>query len=311
MPYSQPMDGLKELDGFTEKRLRIVLDAMPVAITWANLKDARILFMNRKMIETFGYTVNDFETVHDWIRTTYPNPEHRERSASALDQHFGADITAEIERAPVEIDVLCKDGTIKTAIQGSMILPKAGVALATYVDISARKRDEALIRHLAEIDPVTELPNRRAFDAFLARATEDSHYTSQTLHVLMLDLDRFKEVNDQFGHPVGDELLRHVARRLKVCVRSNDIVARFGGDEFSIILVNAKTLDNVTRIADKLIDAINAPYYIAGQELHIGTSIGIAEFSPDANDPSVLVKAADNALYAAKNGGRNCWRSFP
>ena len=165
-----------------------------------------------------------------------------------------------------------------------------------------------LIRHLAEQDQLTGLPNRRSFDAYLARAIADARRDKNTVHLLLLDLDHFKQVNDRYGHPAGDKVLKEASKRFKTCIRSSDIVARFGGDEFGIILANAGNDGNIDRICEKIIEAFAEPIPLPGNLTSVGVSIGISRFPNDADDDRGLFASADKGLYRAKGDGRRCWR---
>jgi len=123
--------------------------------------------------------------------------------------------------------------------------------------------------------------------------------------VMFLDLDGFKSVNDTLGHAAGDELLRQVAERLTNCLRATDSVARFGGDEFTIVLPAIEDRDDVIRVANKIIAEVARPYLLDGNEAAITTSIGICFYPGDGEDPSVLIHRADNAMYHAKRHGKN------
>lgn len=291
----------------TDERLRIVLNALPIAVSWARLDDMNIIFMNRKFTQSYGYVVGDFATVQEWVEKAYPLKEHRERAVATWYKFFDNPTTSEFEIEPVEVDILCKNGEIKTAILGGVILPKDGLALATFVDISKRKRDELLIRTLAEQDPLTGLSNRRSFDSFLERTVVETILEKQNMHLLLLDIDYFKDINDSFGHQAGDQLLKEMAKRFKTCVRSSDIIARFGGDEFGIILTNSHSDIIATRICKKIIETINEPFIISGKEMYVGISIGIGRCPVDATDAHILFKIADQALYKSKASGRGSW----
>lgn len=297
----------EELYWWGNRDLRAVLDAMPIPVTWARNDDARIIFMNRKFTEVFGYEVGDFETVPEWIEKAYPRPEHRERAKRMWYMYFGHPVLHEFEIDPVEVDVQCKDGTIKTTILGGVIVPRAGLGVATFFDISDRKRDEVLVRQLAEEDPLTGLRNRRAFDAHLEFSLKEAVVHGTSMHLLVLDLDLFKPVNDSFGHAVGDRLLQEVAIRLSHSVRSSDVVARFGGDEFGVILTDSPERSDVARVCEKLIAAIREPAVIEGHGIRIGVSIGVGRYPEDGEQPGALFRAADQALYQAKQEGRGGW----
>ena len=185
----------------------------------------------------------------------------------------------------------------------------SGGWLATFEDVTERKRDEARIEHMAHHDALTDLPNRLLF----ARRIEEIVATMARGHqhaVLYLDLDHFKSVNDLFGHPVGDELLRQVSARLRACLRPSGVVARFGGDEFAIIEGDIASGEEARKLAERIIEDIARPFEIDGHQIAIGTSIGISLFPGDGSDAEALVKAADMALYRAKSDGRNGFRFF-
>lgn len=180
--------------------------------------------------------------------------------------------------------------------------------VSTHEDITERTRAEAKIAHMAHHDALTDLPNRVLFrdelDTTLLAAGE-----SQAAYVLCLDLDRFKDVNDTLGHPVGDKLLKAVADRLRNTIGPYDTVARLGGDEFAIIQRHAGPAEN-GHLAQRLVTEIGTPFDIDGHHVIIGTSIGIASAPEDGRDPDILLKAADMALYRAKMQGRGNFQYF-
>jgi diguanylate cyclase (GGDEF)-like protein len=183
--------------------------------------------------------------------------------------------------------------------------------VAVHQDITAQKRVEAELAHMARYDALTGLANRALFlekvDDALARLA--SH--GEPFSVLMLDLDRFKAVNDSLGHAIGDSLLKAVGDRLRRLVRDLDIVARLGGDEFAIIQISdTNQRDQATVLANRVLTAITEPYDIDGRKIVIGTSIGITLAPQDAGTADALVRHADLALYKAKSEGRNRYRFF-
>ncbi len=157
----------------------------------------------------------------------------------------------------------------------------------------------------AQYDSLTGLLNRATFEARLNHLIAISRDQEQALGVLFVDLDKFKYVNDTFGHDVGDELLRQVARVLKANVRQGDIVARLGGDEFMLVLTALKSSRAVEPIAAKILKALNSPFKILGRDVQIGGSIGISFYPDDGTVASALIKAADTAMYAVKHSGKN------
>lgn len=176
-------------------------------------------------------------------------------------------------------------------------------------DITERHRAERKIAHMAGHDALTDLPNR------VLLANRLGHLLSQTapgvsLAVHFLDLDGFKAVNDTMGHAIGDDLLKAVAQRLQHCVRDEDVVARISGDEFAIVQVNVASPNQVRLVADRILEAISAPYEIATQRIVVGTSIGIALSPNDGADGETLLRNADLAMYRAKHDGRGIYRFF-
>ncbi|MCF8093682.1 MAG: GGDEF domain-containing protein, partial [Desulfotignum sp.] len=171
--------------------------------------------------------------------------------------------------------------------------------------ITALRRKVEHIKHLAYHDALTDLPNRTLLLERIDRIIINSDREACNLAVLFLDLDGFKLVNDQYGHNVGDDILKEVAKRLLGLVRKSDIVARLGGDEFIVVLNNPKGTEKITSIATSVVSSINAPVEIHGEVLSVGASVGIAMFPADAGTSADLIKNADTAMYAAKDSGRN------
>lgn len=170
------------------------------------------------------------------------------------------------------------------------------------------KKTNEKITELAHHDSLTGLPNRILFYDRLNQAIARAHREKESLAVLYLDLDGFKQVNDSFGHDVGDALLCESARRIHSCVRVSDTVARMGGDEFTVILCNVKAANSKDRVAKKIIEAILQPFMLNGKECSVSVSIGIALYPDNGETAEQLVKIADAAMYLAKHGGRNCYR---
>lgn len=186
-----------------------------------------------------------------------------------------------------------------------------GKRVVTITDITAIKESEATIKAQASRDALTGLANRRAFDRMLAKlavAAADNDLAPAPVGLLLIDLDRFKDVNDTFGHPAGDAVLKAVAGRLTSCVRKSDLAARIGGDEFAVIVKDVTDLEPVARLADRIVDAMVKPIGVEGGTLSISVSIGGAHCITDRCTVDDLTARADEALYAAKEAGRNTRR---
>ena len=182
--------------------------------------------------------------------------------------------------------------------------------VAVKRDITDRLRAEARVRHLAHHDPLTDLPNRALFhDRLLQALSEGLRYGEQTA-LLLLDLDRFKDINDTLGHDAGDALLLEVGRRLLACTRESDTVARLGGDEFALILPRLESSAAATTVAAKVEAALAHPIVYAGYSVHVEASIGVTVCPGDGKEPGQLLKNADIALYQAKAEGRGTYRFF-
>jgi len=182
--------------------------------------------------------------------------------------------------------------------------------VTTVEDITDWSEAQAQLSHMARHDALTNLPNRTLFREQLELALRRTSRNEQVA-VFCLDLDHFKDVNDSLGHPTGDELLKAVAQRLSDCVRESDTVARLGGDEFAIVQVGIESQPSeITSLASRLVEIIGMPYDIQGQQVVVGTSIGISVAPADGNDPDQLLKNADMALYLAKSDGRGAYRFF-
>jgi diguanylate cyclase (GGDEF)-like protein/PAS domain S-box-containing protein len=177
-------------------------------------------------------------------------------------------------------------------------------------DITDRKQAELRIHYMALHDALTGLPNRSLLEDLLAHAIALAGRNGKRVAVLMLDLDRFKSVNDSFGHHIGDRLLEAVAVRLRSCLRESDIVARLGGDEFVIGLPMVEKREDIEQVASKVQSTLTAPFEIEGHGLQIGASIGICEYPSDGKNPRDLLQAADTAMYEAKNSGRGIYSFF-
>ena len=186
---------------------------------------------------------------------------------------------------------------------------KGGGWVATIEDITERTRADAKIAHLAHYDGLTDLPNRVLFRERLEQALEAVRPGEQ-LAVLYIDIDEFKGVNDALGHPVGDELLRAVAGRLRGCLGEGDVAARLGGDEFAVIQAAIKNPSETTQLVDEIYSAIRQPFECMGHLITTDASIGIALAPGDGVDLDQLLKNADLALYGAKGDGRRTFRFF-
>ncbi|NEX21622.1 EAL domain-containing protein [Thiorhodococcus mannitoliphagus] len=182
--------------------------------------------------------------------------------------------------------------------------------VAVFSDMTQRKSDEQQIRYQANHDALTGLPNRALLQDRLELAIAAAQRAQRALAVLFVDLDRFKSVNETFGHVNGDQLLQKVTRRLDACVRQADTLARFGGDAFVILLPEVGSGAEVATVADKIIARIGQPFHLADREVYVGASIGIALYPEDAETADAMLLHADMATTRAKEAGRNRYQFF-
>ena len=287
--------------------LQAVLDGTPEPIM-AIGRDFRILMANRAARDLAPEMTGAsccYEVSHHLLTPCsgddHPCPmqmvlEGRE-TVSVIHTHFNA------AGEPRQIELLASplrgpDGEIVGIIQNAH-------------DITALKEAEEQIRQLAYYDTLTGLPNRRLLLDRLGHALAQARRFGRSMAVMFLDLDRFKLINDAFGHSVGDELLKQVAQRLTGCVRAGDTVARPGGDEFVIVLTEVGHPLDAVRVAEKIIDTFSTPLPLDGLEIPMTTSIGIALYPANGSeDVEELMIKADMAMYEAKEAGRNAYRFF-
>jgi diguanylate cyclase (GGDEF)-like protein/PAS domain S-box-containing protein len=214
-----------------------------------------------------------------------------------------------------EFRLRCKDGSWKWTLSRGKVVESDSTGrplrmIGIHTDISDRKHSEAQVFQLAHYDSLTGLPNRVLFMDRLHQDLRIAQRNGHSVTLIFLDLDRFKEVNDALGHDAGDQLLKETARRLKICVRASDTVARLGGDEFTIILNNFNDSASLELLAQNILGRLAEPFRIGEEMIYLTTSIGITIYPNDATDVEVLLKNADQAMYAAKDEGKNRYSYF-
>src|SRR5919108_407194 len=202
-----------------------------------------------------------------------------------------------------------KNGEVFPAWESVSVVRDAEGVITHYVtvfaDITAIRRAEEQLQHLAHHDPLTGLPNRLLFNDRLDQTLEWARREGQRYALLFFDLDGFKHINDTLGHCCGDLLLQTLAARIKVALRHSDTVARLGGDEFVVILTDIAQAEDGARLACKLLETLAAPIELVGERIAVSASVGISIYPDDGTDRHALLKAADTAMYSAKAQGRN------
>ncbi len=207
-----------------------------------------------------------------------------------------------------------RDGsTIYVSVSGKPIFDESGKFIGYRGighDVTDRKMAEERIRYLASHDGLTSLPNRTMFNEMLNYAIQSAHRYNRSFAVLFIDLDRFKVINDTFGHEAGDTLLQEIGKRLTQTVRTSDIVARLGGDEFVVLVQEVNESQQAATVARKILSSVIRPVVLLGQECRVTASIGICLYPLDARDEQTLMKNADIAMYRAKEEGKNNFQFY-
>jgi diguanylate cyclase (GGDEF)-like protein/PAS domain S-box-containing protein len=267
--------------------------------------DGRIVLFNERYTNMMGLSAA-------WLKSRSLLDLLKERQASGEfagdpEQVF-ARMTAEAREGKSSTNILeTVAGRALRVVDQPM---QGGGWVATFEDITEWREAQAQIWHMARHDALTNLPNRKLFREQLEHALRRLTRNEQVA-VFCVDLDHFKDVNDSLGHPIGDDLLKEVARRLCECIREGDTVSRLGGDEFAIVQVGGELqVSEVSALASRLIEVVGAPYIIQGHQVTIGISIGISVAPEDGSDPDQLLKKADMALYRAKADDRGTYRFF-
>ncbi len=269
--------------------------------------DLRLVFCNRKFLELRALPHRLGRTGTEFADIVRYNAEHGVYGAGDVDDHVYRHVELARRFEPHRFERELANGQT-LEIHGSP-LPGGGF-ITIYTDVTPRKQAEQTIQRLALVDGLTGLANRTSFHQSLLDALPLAERLGHSVALMMLDLDRFKHVNDGYGHPVGDALLQEVARRLLQLFRRSDIVARLGGDEFAILLTSLSDGRNVRRVAQRVVDTLARPMRLDGNDIRTGTSIGISFFPTDDTDPEELIRKADLALYKAKAGGRGSYHIY-
>lgn len=278
------------------KMMQFAMDNMSDAVFWS-AADGHIAYANIAACRSLGYTLDEMLSLHiyDFATPTSATTwaKHWQTLKALHSQTFeSVHRTRNGREFPVEISV------------NYMQYENEEYMCGFARDISLRKLTDEKIARLAHYDALTGLPNRSLLYDRLEQAIAQANRYHQQLGVLFLDLDGFKQINDNFGHYVGDDLLKAVAERLRDCARDMDTVARVGGDEFVFILSEIGQPEHAALVARKILACLAHPFVIHGKPCQIGGSIGIALFPEDGDDMEDIIKLADDAMYVAKNNGK-------
>jgi diguanylate cyclase (GGDEF)-like protein/PAS domain S-box-containing protein len=286
----------------SELRLRRLIDTVPATISAVD-RNGRLTLINSAHKQLYG--IDPATAIGRTLEEVY-GEEHATRQLVLNAKVFETGETLPSFEQEVAGSRADQERILLTT--KSPLLDDAGrVAdvVTVSLDITELKQAEAQIRHQAGHDALTGLPNRALFRDYLDHALARARRTDSVAAVLLLDLDRFKGINDAFGLPCGDLLLKAVAERLHACLRETDAIGRLGGDEFVILQTDVRNADEARALARRLIDSFGQPFVFKGEEFHTSASVGITLFPADGQATDRLLKNAELAMYRAKSNGRN------
>ncbi|QYO65627.1 diguanylate cyclase domain-containing protein [Leptolyngbya sp. 7M] len=292
----------------SNERFELVTRATSDAVWDLDLQTNKI-WWNEGFEKMFGYRKNEIgDTLDDWARCLHP--EDAERVSYSMKRVIESDTPKWAE----EYRFRRSDGTYAYVIdRGYLVRDDNGRSvrmLGSMMDVTERKLLEEQLTHQALHDPLTKIANRALFRDRVDHALARAGRTQASISVLFLDLDNFKSVNDSLGHAIGDKLLVAAAERLQDCLRTSDTAARFGGDEFSVLIEAVHRPDEAVLVAERILEVFKQPFFVDGKEMHISTSIGIASNSPEVTSSEALLRNADLAMYLAKSGGKGGYVIF-
>lgn len=287
----------------SERQLRLIFDANPIGTAKAKI-NGEVTDANAACLRIIGRTKEELrEGKINWIEQT-PS-EYVESDKRAIQQALKHGVSELYEKEYVR-----PNGERIAVLLACALLGNGDELVAFILDISERKVAEELLRRAALHDPLTGLPNRGLLFDFATRIFARSRRERLKSAVLFVDLDRFKPINDTYGHEVGDEVLKEVARRLTHCTRADDVVFRLGGDEFLILLPATDHEENAGDVARHVIHCLNQPYKVKGLEASLSASVGISIYPQDGDEIDTLIHHADAAMYHAKQGGRSNFQYY-
>jgi diguanylate cyclase (GGDEF)-like protein/PAS domain S-box-containing protein len=281
---------------YRQRKLRNILESIKTEVIMVVDSHRRILMVNES-VNIFGLSPEEvIKKTTDLLyldrRVDKNRPNEIRDSINKIGFHIGQATGRKRtgETFPLEIMTLSLKGN-----EGVVVVIR---------DITERRQREEEIRQMAYHDSLTGIPNRKLFSDRLDIALAQAQRNQKKVGIAMLDLDNFKDVNDTLGHAMGDLFLKAIAERLSAELREGDTVARFGGDEFILILPDLKVIEDAIQVAQKIVDSFCKPFLVDTHQLVVTTSIGIAVYPNDGTDEGILLKNADIAMYQAKQAGR-------
>jgi diguanylate cyclase (GGDEF)-like protein/PAS domain S-box-containing protein len=290
----------------SRKHLMAYFDTAPVGMCSTDL-DNRWMEVNDALCELLGYSREEL-LKKTWLELTHNVDLENELIL------YGQMLNDHTDQYSIDKSFITKYGTLVYVNVAMRCVRKSDRSINYFVsiitDITSRKKSQEDIQYLAHHDALTLLPNRLLLADRFLQARAHALRQKNAMAILYLDLDHFKNINDSLGHQVGDQLLKEVARRLKLCTRDTDTICRLGGDEFLLLLGDVEDEKYIGEIAKKILDILSGPFNLGLNHLHITSSIGVCVYPADGETFDLLLQNADTALYQAKSKGRNNYQFF-
>lgn len=284
----------------SERRYRALFESLADAVIVADSQFGQIVDANPQAEILTGHSLAELRDLS--ITDLHPDEYHAAALAHVRDS------LVDDATSTIELVVCHRDGhpiPVEIRSAGHYLAGGQSLVASLYRDISERKRVESRIRHVAHHDALTGLANRAYFETLLNETLVDAELKQARFALLFMDLDNLKPVNDRLGHTVGDQVLKHVAKRIRAVLRASDISARIGGDEFVVIAREVCCPEDAAAVANKILSAIAVPLVIDGQSVVASISIGIALYPEHGRVAAALYRCADAAMYSAKSQGKN------
>jgi diguanylate cyclase (GGDEF)-like protein/PAS domain S-box-containing protein len=298
---------LEQLKVQSEYRFRELIESLPAIAVQGCDEQMRITYWNDASSVLYGYTSEEVTGLHLYDVIVPQNARKAFIETHQQWLHQGSEIASK------ELDLQHKDGNTVPVFSSYVMLNANNDTKEMFcinVSLAEQKKANAELSYMAHFDPLTLLPNRRTFNDRLEQAMKRVQRSNNQIAIMMIDLDHFKEINDTLGHAYGDLLLQESAQRLLTCVRDTDTVARFGGDEFLLIIEKTNEISTYERIAKNILQQLSEPFVFNTNRSYISASIGITLYPSDASNSEELLKNADQAMYVAKKEGRNRFYYF-
>lgn len=312
MPLSELAQAVGQMGGYVHKlkeRIRLleaVIENFPGGISLFD-DDLQMVICNERQKQLLEYPEELMAAGYPSLEQLFRfNAQRGEYGPGDIEMHVRRRLDLARKREPHCYDRTRPNGTV---IEVRGVPLQGGGFVTTYLDVTEQRRNQQLVAHMAQHDPLTDLPNRVLFHDRLKTALAQVKRGGM-MAVHYIDLDNFKPVNDNFGHQAGDALLVGVATRMRQSVREHDTIARLGGDEFAIVQTGIHRPTDAAVLARRLLETLTDPFQVVGRDVKVGLSIGIALAPDDGLSSDDLLIKADSALYHSKSKGRGCFNFF-